>query len=296
VRILAQQAEDDLLKLGGQRLAELGWRRWLLVSDRLQDHAVVLPAEGPAASERLVEHDAQRPEVGALVDVVTAGLFRRHVGDGPEPQAGPGQTQVLRLGEPEVEDLEDPVLGDDQIGWLDVAVYDPACVRSRQAPCRLPGEIQRLALGQRSPIDLLLDGLAFVERHGDEGAAALGFPDFVDRADVRMLQRRRRPGFLEKPLLDGPVERPLGRQKFERNGTGESGIHSPIEDTHAPDSKQLFDSIAGDFLSDKAVRVLGRKRSDLCGYGLEAGKRDHRLQWLQNGVGLVVGREKGRHA
>jgi len=39
------------------------------------------------AGDHLVEHDAERPDVGPLVDRLALGLFRRHVGRRAEDHA-----------------------------------------------------------------------------------------------------------------------------------------------------------------------------------------------------------------
>ena len=50
---------------------------------------IAVTREGALSREHLVEYDAQRPDVGALVDALSAGLLRRHVGDRPYGRSHP---------------------------------------------------------------------------------------------------------------------------------------------------------------------------------------------------------------
>ena len=56
----------------------------ILQQDGRQRRRDVVAREGPAAGQHLVEHAAERPDVGALVDRLALGLLRRHVGRGAE--------------------------------------------------------------------------------------------------------------------------------------------------------------------------------------------------------------------
>src|SRR5690606_17795798 len=101
----------------------------------------------------------------------------------------------------EVEDLHDPVIGDEQVCRLDVAVDDAGCVRLAQALGHLPGDLEALAHVERSTIETALQRLAFVAGHGDEEPAIRSLIDAVDRADVRMVEPRRRLRLLYEPAL-----------------------------------------------------------------------------------------------
>ena len=64
-----------------------GFRRMGETAERAQNgvknHAGSLAAEGRDARRHLVQHDAERKQIGASVEFLAAHLFRRHVGHGP---------------------------------------------------------------------------------------------------------------------------------------------------------------------------------------------------------------------
>ena len=145
----------------------------------------------------LVEDEAERELVGAVVQRPSAGLLRRHVLEGAEqhPRLGAVAGQRLAgvdvlqdrghdLGQPEVEDLQDPVGGDHQVLRLQVAMDDAGAVRLGQAVGELRAEAQHLGDGQGPGAETLADGLAFHQLH-----------DHVVRAlESRRPRRRRRCG------------------------------------------------------------------------------------------------------
>ena len=77
--------------------------------DLLQDrgHRGVAP-EGHPAGEQLEDHDAQRVDVGAEVELVAEGLLRAHVLRGAHHLAGHGEAHRLQLaGDAEVHEADD---------------------------------------------------------------------------------------------------------------------------------------------------------------------------------------------
>ena len=110
--------------------------------------AVVWPGKLLAAGGHLVEHDAEREQVGARIDILAARLLGRHVGDGADvvpttlvkcsarARLGGGAALVGRalgrqLGQAEVEHLHLAAAGDEDVGRLDVAMDDAfACAAS----------------------------------------------------------------------------------------------------------------------------------------------------------------------
>ena len=132
-------------------------------TERLGDRLAV---EQPRAGEHLVEHDAEGPDVGALVDGLAARLLGRHVGGGAEDHAGRRHggrgdgrrvhgvarradrgLGAQRLGEAEVEHLDGAVVADLDVGGLEVAMDDALLVRGLERLGDLAGDGQRL--GQR---------------------------------------------------------------------------------------------------------------------------------------------------
>ena len=79
-----------------------------------------------AAGQALVQDARQGVRVAARVVLPAAYPFRRHVGPGPDHVAGTRErTFPGRAGDPEVDEVGEVVFGDQNVGRLDVAVYQP---------------------------------------------------------------------------------------------------------------------------------------------------------------------------
>ncbi len=109
------------------------------------------PAERPIAVQSFVERDAERIDVGARIDRLAAELLGRHVDRRPQQRPRPGQgrghrlverdlRRVLGVGgdrllavdaarEPEVGHPDAPVLSDEHVVGLEVAVDEAGGVR-----------------------------------------------------------------------------------------------------------------------------------------------------------------------
>ena len=118
----------------------------VLAQDRGHGLRRGVAAEGAAAAQHLVQHAAEAEDVGAVVDGVAAHLLGRHVADGARaPSRGRSRARAsgtrkprarrcrVLARQPEVEDLEAPVAGDEQVLGLEVAVDDALVVRRREA-------------------------------------------------------------------------------------------------------------------------------------------------------------------
>ena len=97
------------------------------------------PVNGIRPVAQLEQHDAEREQIGAVIDRMAERLLRRHVRDRAQHHPGHrdlrlghlgGAAAILdELGEAEVEDLDQAALGAHQVRALDVAVDDAARVR-----------------------------------------------------------------------------------------------------------------------------------------------------------------------
>jgi hypothetical protein len=105
-----------------------------------------------AAREHLVQHTAERPDVGALVDAQAPRLLRAHVRGGADHRAGVCHRQRLRVRhllardacDSEIEHLDDPGRRDLDVGRLEIAVNDALVVRGLERQRDLAGDQQRL--------------------------------------------------------------------------------------------------------------------------------------------------------
>ena len=143
----------------------------------------VVALERAAARQHFVEHAAERPDVGALVDALAARLLRAHVRGRAHDDARAGRRGVVivgdcvtmapprrsgssSLGQAEVEHLDRAVGRDLDVGRLQVAMDDALLVRRLERLGDLPGDGQRFvqwkrplrdAVGERRSFDQLQD-------------------------------------------------------------------------------------------------------------------------------------------
>ncbi len=204
------------------------------------------------AREELEEEDAKREDVRPVVGVLPLYLFRRHISGRADRATLFGEPRDItpELGKTEIHDLRDPVFPDHDIFGLDVPVDDPLVVRGRKAVGDLDSDIDGLLEADGPPF--LAQGLPVNQLHRDKHLAVV-FGDIVDRADVRVVQRRRELRFLGEPYLFGIVRRqPVGK-KLECHRAVELGIEGFVHHAHAPFAQLLKDFIVGYCLSDHTV-------------------------------------------
>ena len=231
---------------GGELLQVPGWVRADL-QDQLPDRLQVTVRRGPG--QGLVEHDAERPDVGAVIEVLLAArLLGRHVegrsehGAGAREAAalGDGELVGLDLGDAEVQQLDDDVavlaLREEEVGRLDVPVHDARLVRLAQPHCRLHDHTQR-QLGWHGPqaFQRLLQVLADEQLHDRVGAAGDGIdPGVQDLRDVLRLDRPAGHGLALEAADDLGVLR-QGRPSDDLHGDPAPGALVPclVDRTHA---------------------------------------------------------------
>jgi len=103
-----------------------------------------------------------------------------------------------------------------------------------------------------------LAGNAFPQRaalqilHRDE-RMALVLIDVVDRADVRVVERRCRAGFLSKAVQGVRILGQFPAQKLQGNEPAELRILGLIHDSHSAAADSLDDSIMGYRFADYAL-------------------------------------------
>ena len=221
VGVLLQAVLDD--EVERLRDARIGLRRQrrLVAQDRAQQLGRARALEGAVAGEHLVEHGPQGEDVRPVVGHLAAGLLRGQVADRADHRAGVRRAgggrraaQVARAGEQrilpgeaEVEDLDAPVVEEEQVLGLDVAVHDALLVRRGEALRHARRVLGGLAHAERPLAQPRAHRLALEQlRHHEEPLALL--PGVVDRDDVGVRERRDRLRLgLEAGERVGVVER-----------------------------------------------------------------------------------------
>ena len=241
---------------------DVGWKRRPL-RRRLHDGGNrvgdALAFERAAAREHLVEHRAERPHIGALVDGAAARLLGRHVSGGAEDDADAGhgarrdrwrllrivfsrRPRIGELREPEVEHLHGPVLADADVRGLEIAVHDALLVRRFERFGDLAGDRQGLVDRHRGAGDAIGERLPFDEFHHQRLAGRQIFQT-VDGGDVWMIERREHFGFALEARQPLAVGGHCGRQHLDRDLTLQPSVERAIHLAHSAGAERRDDFI-----------------------------------------------------
>ena len=149
------------------------------------------------------------------------------------------------LRESEVQHLQLTARRDDHVVRLDVTMNDAGGMRLLQRLRGLDADVHHFGRRQWVLPDPLGKTLALDVLHDDEDTIVF-FADFVDGADVGMVQCGSRPGLVHQPL-PRPIARlgPLG-QHFDRNHAAERGVFREEDLTHPARTQLSDDSVVAD--------------------------------------------------
>jgi hypothetical protein len=109
----------------------------------------------------------------------------------------------------------------------------------------------------------MFQGLPIQAFHGDIGLPVL-FANFVNGADIRMVQRRGRSRFSPKSLQRLCVFSQFIGKKFQRNVTPEICVFRFVNDTHSPAAKAFDDFVMREGFANQRIggqhvsHILGR--------------------------------------
>ena len=268
-RIFREQALDDPSNRRRGLRGELPERLGLLPDDRDEGLGAGLPLERPLARSHLVEDRAERELVRAEVEGLAARLLGRHVPGRAHDRAGLGRTDhgrqsggVLRnrLGQfrqPEVEDLDVPVLRHHQVLGLQVPVHDPGRMRLGETVGGLHRDVEKPLRRERfSRRQEFAKRLSVHELHRDVGRP-VGFADVVDGQDVGVVQGRGRARFLLEALAAFGMAGHRGRQNLDRDVAAEPGIGRAIDLSHPAGADRGGDAVLSEGTADHDVITSG---------------------------------------
>ena len=97
--------------------------------------------------------------------------------------------------------------------------------------------------------EVAVERLAFNEFHGDE-ILAIGFTNFIDGANVGVIQRRSGARFELEPLERLLVLGQIRRQEFQRHAPAELKVFRDPNAPHAARAKALDHLIVGDLTNE----------------------------------------------
>ncbi len=241
--------------------------RRLPVQNRVEHHRRRLALERLAPGGHLIEHQPEREKIGAGVELFAARLLRRHVVDRAEGHAGHRQDVARdpRLGrgirrflaelrDTEVEQLGLPSFRDEDVRRLDVSVNDALGVRGIERVGELAANVQDLLKRQGMPMDAAAKRFALEQLHRDE-VPALVHADVVDRADVRVIERRRDSCFPQEPLDVLRRHAVALGQELQRDVPAKPRVLGLIDDAHPAGTELADDAIVLDLLADHVERL-----------------------------------------
>ena len=263
VAIFFEGFVEDVLKLGREIGIEANGGNGSAFKNGIENERGGLAAERKLAGGHFIEDAAEGEEIGAGIQFPALHLFGGHIGNGAERGAGTGEQRIERGGgilrgrncrrnfrEAEVENFNVAAGGGKNVGRLDVSMDDAFGVSGVKALGNLHGEVEELFEWKRLAGDQVLEGLALEALHGDEGDVFV-FADFVDGADVGMVEGGGGAGFAAEALQsDGILGERFG-EKFEGHGAAEFEVFGAIDDAHATAAELFDDAVMGDGLTKK---------------------------------------------
>ncbi len=252
--------------------------RRILPENRRHRFRRSLAPEGPVAREHFVEQRAERKQIGARVDRLSADLFRRHVAHRAHDGTGVGHRGGCRgrfrgagvfrqaLGEAEIENLDPAVSEDEDVLGLQIPMHDAAVVSRGQSASDVRRRFDRFAHRQRAAIQMVAERFPF-EQLGDgiqDGSAAsrggvrrLNLPDVMNGEDVRVGKCGNSLGLAFEP---GPSLRVVcdgGGQHFDRDVAIEACVVSAINLAHSAFAKLAEDAVWPEVADHRCTLTVG---------------------------------------
>ncbi len=153
VAVLLECAADDTVQFRRGIGTGTAKRRRCCVRDRGHHRDLVFAGKRQAAGDHLVQHDAERPDIGPHIAALADEMLGRHVGDGADRRAGARQRRAAgQLGDAEVEDLHLAATREHDVRRLDVAMDDVGVVRGRDRArtCIATSSASSIGIGPRA--------------------------------------------------------------------------------------------------------------------------------------------------
>ena len=254
----------------------------IVFDDRRQRLGCRRSFEGRKTRRHLVEHRAQRELVRPEVHRMPGGLLGRHVGHRPHGDPGPCRSRngfsgrrlsavferMGQLGQPEVQDLDDPVRRHHDVLGLQVPMDDAGGVSTGEPFGDLRGDREDLAKGERCAGRELPERLSFDELHRDE-RRRIDPGDLEDRDDVGVGEGGGGTGLALEPPEALGIRGELFREDLDRDLAGEPRIPRPPDLSHPARAERGQDLVRAESRSglechSVARRILVRRPAAPC--------------------------------
>jgi hypothetical protein len=270
--IFLEGFQNDLFEPRGQCRPDLLRPAGLLVQDGAGNHRAGCAAKRRLAGGHLVQHESEREQIRADVDVFAAQLLRRHIGDRADRATVLGERAIgelrqlhrrgrhrlvdRRLGESKVENLR-TVAGEKDVCRLDIAVDDARGVCRVERAGQCSGDLDELAVVQWSACQPPLQRFAVQQFHHQERNALSSYADVVDRADIRMLERGNRASLALEPRAPLWIGRHVGRQHFDGDRAIEPRVAGRVDLAHPARAERRKDLVGAEARAGGESHVQG---------------------------------------
>ena len=244
-----QSALHDVLKVCGQA-ADVRVEGTRLVFENSGDHiAGRLALKRQTARQHFIKHDAEAEHIGARIHFQPARLFGRHIRHRTHHQPRAcmkGREQLFvwiiyrffgyfafsQFGEAEIQHFDVAIAALHQVLRFDVAVDDACAVGGFERLADLHDDIEYRAQCQVAILEQRAQRLAFDVFGRDEINFARAVY-FINRENVRMVERRGGAGFVLKAAHAFGVAREIGAQDFQRHQAPQPRVARQINFAHA---------------------------------------------------------------
>ena len=142
----------------------------------------------------------------------------------------------------------------EDVRWFDVPVNDALRVGGVQRIRNFDAALQEKFQFHWSPCNLMLQGLAIEEFHHDVGLTVF-LADFVNRTDVRMIQRRGGTGFASQTFECLRVFGQFLRKKLQCDMSAQIRILGFVNDTHPTPTEFREDAVVRDGLANHGKKA-----------------------------------------
>jgi hypothetical protein len=140
-------------------------------------------------------------------------------------------------------------LGDEDVGWLDVAMHNPGSMGRVQRVGNFGSQGQQDFGFQRPSRDSILKCQAIEKLHGDKRLVLVP-ANLIDRADVGMIEGRSGAGLAAKPFQSMRIIGHIFGEELESDESPEFSVFGLVHHAHAATTQLLDDAIVRDGLAD----------------------------------------------
>jgi hypothetical protein len=259
---LCERALNNRLAPIGKTAAMSAERDRCIANLALQHSERSVGGERQRAGQQTIEEHTNGVEIRSSIDFLPQDLLGRHVGRcAHQPEVDRLLFGTKDSGDSEVHDLDRPLVGDHDIGGLDVTVHDACSVRMLESREDQVDDVGG-ALGRQRAESLrqFVERFAAHELHHHQ-EVAVGAKQFVDGGDLRVIQSCEDRRFRAETRHDLGV-REIGIQGFDGDITMKRLVHGFVDDAGATSPELANDPVFADGPADhrkfRALRAFGQ--------------------------------------